>query len=51
MDIYSVVNVDNLKLFEPYMLTKEEQKIDQVLSSVDDLAPNITYELGEDSIL
>jgi len=51
MNIYSVVNVGHLKLYEPYMLTKDEAGLDQVLPSLDDLAPNTMDEFKEDSIL
>jgi len=37
MCIYSVLNVENLKLYEPSMLDKEEE---QVLPYVEDLAPD-----------
>jgi hypothetical protein len=48
MHIYSVVNVENLKLYEPSMLDQEEE---QVLPSVEDLAPDAQAELTEDTIL
>jgi hypothetical protein len=48
MHIYSVVNVDNLKLYEPSMLDQEEE---QVLPSIEDLAPDAQAELEEDTIL
>ena len=41
MHIYSVVNVDILKLYEPSMLDQEEE---HVLSSIDDLAPDVQAE-------
>lgn len=37
MHIYLVVNIENLKLYEPSMLEKEEE---YVLPFVKDLAPN-----------
>jgi hypothetical protein len=48
MHIYSVVNVENLKLYEPSMLDQEEE---QVLPSVEDLAPDAQAELTEDTVL
>jgi hypothetical protein len=48
MHIYSTVNVDNLKLYEPSMLDQEEE---EVLPSIEDLAPNAQAELEEDTIL
>jgi hypothetical protein len=46
--IYSVVNVENLKLYEPSMLDKEEE---QVLPTIEDLTPYSQEELEEDTIL
>jgi hypothetical protein len=37
MHIYSIVNVENLKLYEPLMLDQEEE---QVIPSIKELAPN-----------
>jgi hypothetical protein len=48
MHIYSVVNVENLKLYEPSMLDQEEE---QVLPSIEDLAPDAQAELVEDIVL
>jgi hypothetical protein len=45
MYIYLVVNVDNLKLYEPSMLDQEEE---QVLPSTKDLAPDALSELEKD---
>jgi hypothetical protein len=45
--MYSVVNVENLKLYEPSMLDQEEE---QVLISIEDLAPDDQVELSEDMI-
>ena len=45
MNIYSVVNVEYLKLYEPSILTKDEAGSDHILLSLYDLAPK------EDSIL
>ena len=47
MHIYSVVNVENLKLYEPSMLEREEE---QVLPSVEDLAPNTQATFTEDIV-
>ena len=43
MCIYLVVNVENMKLYEPSMLDKEHEK---VLPSVEDLAPYVQVELS-----
>jgi len=51
MNIYLVVNVEHLKLNEPYILTKDELDSDHILPSIDELAPNTMDELKEDSIL
>ena len=48
MYIYSVVNVENLKLYEPCMLDQEEE---HALPSVEDLAPDAQAELTEDTVL
>jgi hypothetical protein len=48
MQINSVVNVENLKLFEPSMLDEEEEH--QVLLTVEDLAPHGLEELKEDIV-
>jgi len=42
MHIYSVVNVDNLKLYEPSMLDQEEE---QFLPYVEDFTPDAHAEL------
>ena len=44
MHIYSVLNVDNLKLYEPSMLDEEEE---HVLPSVEDLALDAQAQLIE----
>ncbi|XP_059075144.1 uncharacterized protein LOC131875133 [Cryptomeria japonica] len=49
MQIYSVVNVENLKLYEPPMIFDEEANIQ--VPSVDDLSPEYLSELPEDFIL
>jgi hypothetical protein len=46
--IYSIVNVENLKLYEPSML---DQKEEQVQPSSKDLAPDAQEELVEDLVL
>jgi hypothetical protein len=47
MRIYSIVNVENIKLCEPSMLDLEEE---QVLPSIEDLAPDAQVKLTEDTI-
>ena len=49
MQIYSVVNVENLKLYEPPMIMDEETDIQ--IPSVDDMAPEYMNELQDDVIL
>ena len=49
MQIYSVVNVENLKLYEPPMIMDEETNIQ--IPSVDDMAPEYMNELQDDVIL
>ena len=49
--IYSIMNMGHLKLYEPSMLTKDEVGSNQILPSLDDVAPNTMDELKEDSIL
>lgn len=51
MNIYLVVNVEHLKLYEPSMLTKDEVGSDQIFPSIDELAPNTMDKLKKDSIL
>ena len=46
MCIYSIINVENLKLYEPSMLDQEEE---QVLPSVEDLAPNHQVDIIKDA--
>ena len=48
MHIYSVVNMDNLKLYKPSMLDQEEE---QGLPFAEDLALDAQVELTEDTIL
>ena len=49
MRIYSVVNVENLKLYEPLMIIDPEE--DTQIPTIDDLAPEYMNELQEDTIL
>jgi len=51
INIYSVVNVEHLKLYEPSMLTEDKAGLDHILPSIDDLAPNTMDEIKEDTIL
>jgi hypothetical protein len=44
MHMYSVVNVENLKFYDPSMLNREEE---QVIPTIDDLASNAQEELIE----
>jgi hypothetical protein len=44
-----VVNVENLKLFEPSMMDEEEEH--PVLSTIEDLTPHGLEELKEDIVL
>jgi hypothetical protein len=48
MNIYLVVNVENLKLYDPSMLDQGEER---VLPSVEDLAPDAQIELVEELVL
>ena len=49
MYIYSVVNADCLRLFEPSMIEDPEEQ--SQLPSVDDLLPEYLNELQEDTVL
>lgn len=51
INIYSIMNVDHLKLYEPSMLIEDEGGSNQILPSIEDLAPNTMDELKEDTIL
>ena len=51
MNIYSVMNVEHLKLYKPSMLIEDEVGSYQILPSIDDLPPNIMDECKEDTIL
>jgi hypothetical protein len=45
MQIYSVVNVENLKLFKPPMIMDQDEEVS--ISSVDEFAPDYLDELHE----
>ena len=47
--MYSIVNVENLKLYEPPMIV--DQDVQVKVPSVDDFAPKYLNELQEDVIL
>ena len=49
MQIYSVINVENLKLYEPPMIMDEEINIQ--IPSIDDLALEYMRDLQDDVIL
>jgi hypothetical protein len=49
MQIYSVVNVENLKLFEPPMIMDQDEEVS--IPSVDEFSPEYLDELQEDIIL
>ena len=49
MQMYSVVNVENLKLYEPLMIKDEDESIQ--VPSTDDFSPEYLDELHEDVIL
>lgn len=49
MHIYSVVNVDCLRFFEPSLIEDIEEKIQ--LPPIDDLLPEYFSELQEDTVL
>ena len=49
MQIYSVINVENLKLYEPPMILDEDISVQVPL--IDDLSPDYMSELPEDVIL
>jgi hypothetical protein len=49
MQIYSVVNVDNLKHFESPMIMDQDEEVS--IPSVDEFAPDYLDELKEDIIL
>ena len=49
MKIYSIVNVENLKLYEPPMIIDQDVQVQ--VPSVDEFAPEYLNELQEDVIL
>jgi hypothetical protein len=49
MQIYSVVNVENLRLYEPPMI--EDQGENVHIPSIEDFSPEYMNELQEDTIL
>ena len=49
MQIYSVVNVENLRLYEPPMIVDHDDS--NIMPSIDDFAPEYLDELQEDIIL
>ena len=49
MKIYSVVNVENLRLYEPPLI--DDQGSDIQLPSIEDFLPEFLDELKEDAIL
>lgn len=49
MHIYSLINVENLRLFEPSLIEDPEEK--SQLPSIDDLLPEYLNELQEDTVL
>jgi hypothetical protein len=48
MRIYSILNVENLKLYEPFMLDQEEEK---VLTSIEELTSYAQEKLEMDTVL
>ena len=49
MQIYSIVNVENLKLFEPPLIDDQGEHVQ--LPSIDDFSPKYLDELQQDLIL
>ena len=49
MKIYSVMNIENLKLFEPPMIMDQAKEVS--IPSVDEFSPEYLDELHEDIIL
>jgi len=49
MHIYSVINVENLRLYEPSLIEDPEEQIQ--LTSIDDMLPEYLNELQEDIVL
>jgi hypothetical protein len=48
MCLYSVVNVENMKLYEPFILDQETE--DKFLPTIEELTPQYKAELEEDTI-
>jgi hypothetical protein len=48
MCIYSVVNVENLELYDPFMLYQE---VEQVLPTIEELSVDAQEKLVEDTVL
>jgi hypothetical protein len=49
MQMYAVVNVDNLRLYDPPLIDKQGEHVH--IPSIDDLSPEYLSELHEDTIL
>ena len=49
MQIYSVVNAENLRLYEPSLIEDHEEQ--SQMSSIEDLLPEYLNELQEDIVL
>jgi hypothetical protein len=49
MQIYSILNMENLKLFEPLMIMDQGEEVS--IPSIDDFSPKYLDELKEDIIL
>jgi hypothetical protein len=49
MQIYSIVNVENLKLFEPPMIMDHDEEVS--FPSIDEFSPEYLYDLKEYIIL
>lgn len=50
MSIYSVINADNLKLFEPSMFDKGKEEL-PMLPEIEDLVPDVHTDLEQDVVL
>ena len=44
LQIYLVINLEYLKLFEPSMIIEDQEEIGLVLASIEYLAPSTMYE-------
>jgi hypothetical protein len=49
MQMYAVVNVENLKLYEPPLIDDQGEHVQ--IPSIDDFSPEYLIELHEDTIL